>query len=101
MKILILFLTLFIFFNDIQAQSEYGFECGYLDSSGTLNNSIFGSSFNGLYKPIRTDISGDSASPSGAIFPVIIVFVQFKNDFAVVGVPKSLNTNLESTTSFH
>lgn len=61
------------------SQSQFGFECGFIDSSG-LGNSLSFSNFNGLTKPVRTDLSGDTLSPSDAVFPVIIVFVQFKDD---------------------
>jgi len=75
--IIIIFLTIS---SVVYSQSQYGFDCGFTDSSGALNSSIFGSSFTGLNKPIRTDLSGDSSSPSNSVFPIIIVFVQFKND---------------------
>ncbi|MBK8983760.1 MAG: hypothetical protein IPM38_15935 [Ignavibacteria bacterium] len=60
--------------------SQHGFECGFIDSSGSFSSSIFDNQFTGLTKPIRTDLSGDTSSPSSAVFPVIIVFVQFLGD---------------------
>lgn len=78
----LIFLILFISLTSVCiSQSQFGFDCGFIDSSGALSNSIFSSSFTGLKKPIRTDISGDSASPSDAVFPIIVVFVQFKDDY--------------------
>ena len=62
------------------SQSQFGFDCGFVDSTG-LGNYLSFSNFNGLTKPSRTDLSGDTLSSSDAVFPVIIVFVQFKDDF--------------------
>jgi len=77
-----LFLTFFLLITASISisQSQYGFDCGFEDSSGIFNSIDF-STFAGLTKPIRTDISGDTThTPSNAVFPVIIVFVQYKGD---------------------
>ena len=59
-------------------QMQYSdFDCQFVLDT---NSAATGSSFRGSYKPNRTDSSGTSASPSDAYFPVLVVFVQFKNE---------------------
>ena len=52
-------------------------DCG---STPNARESSYPGQFRGLYKPLRTDLSGDAPAPSEAYFPVLILFVQFKND---------------------
>ena len=54
------------------------FDCQFFNQTGT-NNSI-SSPFGGRVKPNRTDRSGSSNAPEEAYFPVLIVFVQFKDE---------------------
>jgi hypothetical protein len=61
------------------------FDCGFTQPTG--GNNAVANPFMGLYKPVRTDLSGDSSSPEGAYFPVIIVFVQFQNDINGINWP--------------
>ncbi|MBL8008692.1 MAG: hypothetical protein JNJ56_14315, partial [Ignavibacteria bacterium] len=104
---ILMFLTLFlILYSNNYSQSPNGFDCGFVDSSGALSSSIFGNSFNGVTKPIRTDLSGDTTSPSSAVFPVIIVFVQYKNDiddwqWPTNQVPIYLDSLIAQTKSYN
>lgn len=81
LKTLEVCLSLFLLLNCSisKSQSQFGFDCGFIDSTG-LGSSLSVSTFGGLTKPVRTDLSGDTLSPSSAVFPVIIVFVQFLGD---------------------
>ena len=73
--ILIIIISTLLFNN---ADAQYYFDdnsCGLV--TGPLE-SISENPFQGKYKPIRTDLGG---SPGEAYFPVLIVFVQFLNDY--------------------
>ena len=53
----------------------YNFECGYFaPPSGA--NSLVTNPFSGYFKPTRTDVSSDPY----AVFPILVVFVQFKDE---------------------
>jgi hypothetical protein len=52
-------------------------DCGFTPNEEELS---YSGPFRGLYKPLRSDLSGDASAPSQAYFPVLILFVQFKND---------------------
>lgn len=78
MKKLILVIIALFLTNSMKSQTLQEFTCGFTQPTG--GNNAVSNPFMGLYKPVRTDLSGDSSSPSGAHFPVIVVFVQFQND---------------------
>lgn len=71
----ILTCLIFILFCEIcEAQINHYFDCAMTDP-GTHNL------FQGRYKPERTDMSGGAPlTDTTAVFPVLIVFVQFQND---------------------
>jgi hypothetical protein len=52
------------------------FDCQVVSNSTVATSS----SFRGSVKPNRTDSSGNSLAPSTSYFPVLVVFVQFKNE---------------------
>ncbi|MBV6479908.1 MAG: hypothetical protein HGGPFJEG_02714 [Ignavibacteria bacterium] len=62
--------------NFIFSQSNI-FDCGFISQS---SSGATGSIFGGLFKPNRTDSSGGSVLQADAYFPVLVVFVQFKNE---------------------
>jgi hypothetical protein len=66
-----------IFISEILSQPmDSDFECHYMSDP----NIALGSNFNGAIKPNRTDLSGNVEAPSDSYFPVLVVFVQFKNE---------------------
>jgi len=68
-----LFILIFVF--DVYSQ-PIDFTCGWsAGPSKTVANP-----FTGFFKPTRSDLNGSAASDSSAFFPVLIVFVQFKNE---------------------
>ncbi|MBK8983335.1 MAG: T9SS type A sorting domain-containing protein [Ignavibacteria bacterium] len=69
---------LIIISNDLLSQSMYEFDCSVSHSAGT-NDSI-DSPFGGRVKPNRTDLSGGQTAPEDSYFPVLVVFIQFKNE---------------------
>jgi hypothetical protein len=61
----------------IHAQMQMSdFDCQLISNSNVATSS----SFRGSVKPNRTDSSGNSLAPSDSHFPVLVVFVQFKNE---------------------
>ncbi len=77
--IFIVFLILiFSISNNIIAQDPYGFHCQVF--TNTYANNIISNPFEGWYKPIRTDSINGVALPSNAYFPILVVFVQFKDE---------------------
>ena len=54
----------------------YNFECGYVAPPAGANNMVT-NPYSGVFKPTRTDISSDST----AVFPILVVFVQFKDEY--------------------
>jgi len=87
MKKIIFIFLLFTISNMLKSQSQE-FNCGFTVTTGGDNT--VSNPFMGLYKPVRTDLSGDSQAPSNAHFPVIIVFVQFQNDINGFNWPSGL-----------
>jgi len=78
-------LIIFLIFPPVITASSSGIVLPFgqnYNSCGTVFNPYLKISnpFRGLYKPVRTDLSGDEPAPDSAYFPVLIVFVQFKND---------------------
>ena len=51
------------------------FDCGFISPPMGANNLVT-NPFTGVYKPTRTDIS----SNPNAVFPILVVFVQFKDE---------------------
>jgi hypothetical protein len=79
MKTLIILFVIFgtIVSQQIHAQMQMSnFDCQLISNSNVATSS----SFRGSVKPNRTDSSGNSVSPSDSHFPVLVVFVQFKNE---------------------
>lgn len=88
MKKLIL-LLLMISLSSLNSYSqEFQFDCGTVEPESGADNSI-ANPFVGVFKPVRTDLNGDSIAPSNAYLPVIIVFVQFKNDINLSDWPSN------------
>ncbi|HRJ98903.1 MAG TPA: T9SS type A sorting domain-containing protein [Ignavibacteria bacterium] len=77
MKKILMFSVMLIFgyvnFNIIRAQ----FDCGHVPDTASFNFST--NPFQGYLKPNRTDSINGVELVSDAFFPVLIVFVQFKN----------------------
>ncbi|GEM_PF-382851 len=63
----------YVNFNIIRAQIN----CGHIPDTTSINFST--NPFQGYLKPNRTDTINGMSLPSNAFFPVLIVFVQFKN----------------------
>ncbi|MBM4158314.1 MAG: T9SS type A sorting domain-containing protein [Ignavibacteria bacterium] len=81
MKTLFILIVIILstFLVDINAQSILnGFDCQLL--TNPYANSEVGTPFQGVYKPNRTDLSGGLPSPADAYFPILVVFVQFKDE---------------------
>ena len=79
MKTLIILFVIFgtIVSQQIHAQMQMSnFDCQLISNSNVATSS----SFRGSVKPNRTDSSGNNLAPSTAHFPVLVVFVQFKNE---------------------
>ena len=74
----IFMLILITISNDLLSQTMFEFDCSVSYSSGT-NDSI-DSPFGGRVKPNRTDLSGGQPAPADSYFPVLVVFIQFKNE---------------------
>lgn len=71
-------LILILYLNSSKSYSQSNiFDCGFINQS---YQGASGPIFGGLFKPNRTDSSGGSVLPSEAYFPVLVVFVQFKNE---------------------
>ncbi len=77
-KILILLsLILAISIVNSYSQMQYSdFDCHYVSDTNVATSSVF----RGSKKPNRTDSSGTALAPSTSYFPVLVVFVQFKNE---------------------
>ena len=78
MKLIYFILLIIIFITQETYPQSFNFDCGsvYIENS---NNSV-GNPFEGLLKPNRTDTINGSPLPTEAFFPVLVVFVQFKNE---------------------
>lgn len=75
-KFFLLVVVFLVFiFNEYSLSQQ--FSCGF---QPIQNLYTYPGPFTGLFKPIRTDLSGDNPAPSEAYYPILIVFVQFKND---------------------
>lgn len=74
----ILAVLLIVMSTEIISQPINEFDCKLFNSSGT-NDSI-SNPFGGVAKPNRTDLSGGQQAPSDSYFPVLVVFIQFKNE---------------------
>ena len=74
-----LFLTILIIgvFSSEKVTSQINFDCGTLPKTNVNNFSV---PFEGYYKPNRTDTLNGVALPEDAVLPVLVVFVQFKNE---------------------
>lgn len=75
-KIILLIIAVLFLSTKLNSQELFGIECGTVSN----NSEQLSNPFYGLYKTIRTDTAYNGVTPSDAVFPVIIVFVQFKND---------------------
>jgi hypothetical protein len=76
--IAISFSIMFASSQNILAQS--GFDCGFT-GTGQYSPYVSLNDFWGLFKPIRTDLSGLTPEPPDeAYFPVLVVFVAFADD---------------------
>ncbi|MBP9192638.1 MAG: hypothetical protein KBF96_08820, partial [Ignavibacteria bacterium] len=75
---IIFILILITISNDLLSQTMFEFDCSVSHSSGT-NDSI-DSPYGGRVKPNRTDLSGGQPAPADSYFPVLVVFIQFKNE---------------------
>lgn len=77
-SIMLIIIISALLFNNTEAQYFLdGNWCG--TETGPVEN--ISSPFVGLYKPIRTDLSGINPSPGNAYFPVLVVYVQYKDDY--------------------
>ncbi|MCB0729126.1 MAG: T9SS type A sorting domain-containing protein [Ignavibacteriae bacterium] len=77
MKTIIIILTSIMLFSEQKCFSQFpDFDCHFVADT----NVATGSSFRGSFKPNRTDSSGTAAAPSDSYFPVLVVFVQFKDE---------------------
>ncbi len=65
-----------VFFSNIIHAQFTNFDCG----TTPAGSESVSSPFEGYSKPNRTDSLNGSALVSDAIFPVLVVFVQFKNE---------------------
>lgn len=75
--IILLSVVLTMFSSNSFSQMQYSdFDCYFVPDTNVARSS----SFRGLLKPNRTDSSGNTLAPSEAYFPVLVVFVQFKNE---------------------
>ena len=77
-KYLYLVIILSILFKQETYSQSLDFDCGSVLNENA-NNSV-STPFEGLYKPNRTDTLYGSPLPEDAFLPVLIVFVQFKNE---------------------
>ncbi len=75
--IILLSLILTISISNSFSQMQYSdFDCHFLSDTNVSTSN----SFRGSVKPNRTDSSGNAIAPSESYFPVLVVFVQFKNE---------------------
>jgi hypothetical protein len=76
----ILLLILFLFLISPNIHSQINFECG-MNGTSTNYDNIDINDFYGLMKPLRSDIgAGPEPPPYDSYFPVLVVFVQFRDD---------------------
>lgn len=74
LSLILIFLSTDIFSQTINEQ----YNCQFFAPSGS--NTAIAAPFGGRVKPNRTDRSGGQPAPADAYFPVLVVFVQFKNE---------------------
>ena len=74
----LLFVFILILFGQPSRAQWNGFDCCTFNPSGSFN--LTSSPFEGRVKPNRTDTINGQALPTNAYFPVLVVFLQFKDE---------------------